>query len=174
MCSKKTELLTYANFRRELSLEPKKKTTKIVIKITNDDDPLLYDEIGVFSGEVTSKVAVNHWRRGGDVNREREWFNPANSGTKANAERDYLLMMNICKNNTSFIHIRAVAMIEEDDAETREVDTAGLGGILDDDEVIIKQTKKALLSELGNNLREAGVSDDDIKEAMKDVEVEYD
>jgi hypothetical protein len=152
------------------------KIVGVTIKIANDDDQLLYDEIGCFNRDSTSKFAVNHWRRGGDVRRELEWFNPAGAGSRADAERDYLLIMDMYRNDRSFISIRAVARISENpgDAETDEIDTGSIGGVLDDDKASISQVKRSVLSELEELLKKEGFSAKEITEAIKNVEDEYD
>jgi len=156
-------------------LKPQKEITSITLKTGIDYDYPVDAVIGSFDRDSKSDLSINHWRRGGNPHDTCEWFNPANTETKADAERDYLLVMEICNNRKFFTRVQVTAKIN--------IKVGGLwlnsnvasdlyDGILNNDHEGIEEAKKDATSDATNLLLEAGFSQAQINAAMKKMEEE--
>ncbi len=156
-------------------MEIDKEIVDVTLKSEADYDYPVDDEIGSFNREAKSDLAINHWRRGGNVRDEFEWFNPTCASTKADAERDYVLMSDLCHNRKSFIRTQMIAKIrvKVGNVWLDSIAKSDLyDGILDEDREGIEDAKKSATADVTDLLLKTGFSQIQTEEAIKNAKEE--
>lgn len=158
-------------------MELDKEIVDVTLKSEVDYDYPVNDDLGFFDCEAKSDLAINHWRRGGNVRDDFEWFNSTCASTKADAERDYLLMLDICNNRKFFIRIQMIAKIRVKVGDlwlSSTVKSDLYDGILDENREGIEDAKRSATADITDLLLEAGFSKKQVKEAIKNMREEGD
>jgi hypothetical protein len=146
----------------------------VKLKIKSDPDYPLREILGSFDAKPLSKVAINHRRRQG-TSREHEWFNPAAADTRADAERDYLEMMEFAHERKWMMQIVGFATVDIPcgiTSVTAKVGPYHADGFDNDDENGCKNAQTEIREEISDELTKMGFSIREITHAMNHIEIE--
>lgn len=146
----------------------------VKLKIEGDPDYPLRETLGSFDAKPLSKVAINHHRRQG-TSREYEWFNPAAADTHANAERDYLEMMEFAHDRKWMMRVVGSATVDVPCGSTSVTARAGpyhADGFDSNDEDGCKNAQNEIREEISDELVKMGFSRREITHAMNHIEIE--
>jgi hypothetical protein len=165
MVSVMAQILTTTHMPRILSVK---------LQIETDPDHPLEDFLGSFSAQPKSKVSVNHRRRQG-TSRELEWFNPATADNRADAERDYLEMMEFVHDRKWMMRVVGSAKVSVPCGSAMveaKVGPCYADGLDSDDDEGCKEAKNQVREELTEELQKLGFTNQEIAEAMDHAEIE--
>ena len=160
-----TETLTMTHTPRIVSVK---------LQVETDPDYPLEDFLGSFSAQPKSKVSVNHRRRQGS-SRELEWFNPAAADNRADAERDYLEMIEFIRDRKWMMRVVASAKVSVPCGSASIEGQAGpcyADGFDSDDDEGCKEAKKQVREELTEELQKLGFANREIADAMDHADIE--
>ena len=146
----------------------------VKLQVETDPDYPLEDFLGSFSAQPKSKVSVNHRRRQGN-SRELEWFNPATADNRADAERDYLEMMEFIHDRKCMMRVVASAKVSVPCGSASiegQVGPCYADGFGSDDDEGCKEAKSEVREELAEELRKLGFSNREIADAMDHADIE--
>ena len=145
----------------------------VKLRVETDPDYPLDAFLGSFSDQSKSKISVNHRRRQGS-SRELEWFNPATADNRADAERDYLEMMEFIRDRKWMMRVVASAKVSVPCGSAAIDGQAGpcyADGFDSDDDEGCKEAKSDVREELAEELRKLGFSNRQIADAMDHADI---
>jgi len=140
----------------------------VKLQVETDPDYPLEDVLGSFSAQPKSKVSVNHRHRQGN-SRELEWFNPASADNRADAERDYLEMMEFIRDRKWMMRVVASAKVRVPCGSASveaKVGPCYADGFDSDNDDGREEAKRQVREELTGELQKLGFSNQEIAEAM--------
>jgi len=146
----------------------------VKLRVETDPDYPLDAFLGSFSDQSKSKISVNHRRRQGS-SRELEWFNPATADNRADAERDYLEMMEFIRDRKWMMRVVASAKVSVPCGSAAIDGQAGpcyADGFDSDDDEGCKEAKKQVREELTEELQKLGFANREIADAMDHADIE--
>ena len=146
----------------------------VKLQVETDQDYPLEDLLGSFSAEPKSKVSVNHRRRQGN-SRELEWFNPACAENRADAERDYLEMMEFIRDRKWMMRVVASATVRipcGSASVEAKVGPCYADDFDSDNDDGREEAKRQVCEELTEELQKLGFSNQKITDAMDHADIE--
>jgi hypothetical protein len=148
--------------------------TGVKLRVEADPDYPLTETLGDFSNHAKSDISINHRRRLG-TSHEYEWFNPAAADNRADAERDYLEMMEFMRDRKWMMRVVGSAEVIVPCGRSSVQARIGpycVDGFDSDDDEGREQAKRQVCADLTDELRKLGFSKQEIADAMNHIDIE--